>query len=1050
MANNVPLRVVGVSGGGRVGSQQRSENPQLAQSANPMQAEQRLQNAAKYTDVGTDTAARAFDIAKQGAQIQQQLAAQSGGRGNGLANAIGAIAQVATAFGEMRQRRQEMAMQIRDEEEQRRNDEEYVFALNEAQGVLEQARSIINEEGYEAGVPMVRRRVNRILSQYRHLNPETVAQISKSVYGELDNINASMWSETQRQKREADEAYAATVLEQGKFSVAHALERVANSGDMIPLDRQLEIVNEAIAAMTGTDAFRALPEQVKLETLRGVYAHARGYLEEGSQMWYQMDTRERRVTMARSELQQVEALYAEGLLTFEQRAAEVEKINAQYGINAQPVTVQDELNDMLSRQETYSAFLDFERQQIAENAPAPAQLEVGHIVANSYLNGGDLSMIPEGPLRDDVERIRKVYDQLWPEIQTRQDRLVAIDEERHSLRTQIRMGERAEQLLRGAEDEEERNSIIARLPSEDKRAWNNLTSLRAEAEALGREAQRLNQDLTTYQRQLQPYGLHLGWERQGDFYNSDEAQASREAAIEAQAQQRAEGVGSFSYGDVAQTAPPRPLARLGADQTGHVEAGSIEVPFVPREGVTYNITSGFHAHPGGRDRHRGIDFAPTSDPNGTHHVAAIRSGRVVFAGVGSGWGNYVAIEDQNGQTAIYAHLRQHNVQVGDIVSQGTPIGIMGNSGESRGAHLHLSVLTDTKGGTVFAEANGVADPLEYIRQTVPENNPVPRGLGLPPTQGTASRAVSAPPSSLEYQVATTEPPPGAFILPDGNGYLYGNTVYFETEADMERARSRSTAARSRYSRTSSGVVITSPGSPGVARPTQAAASQVFHGANPQANYLASNDRADYRPGTINNPENNFGYEALASDNAFRMKLHQTAAQIGVPTQWLADIMAFETGGTFSPGIRNGGGAPAVGLIQFYEDENDPGHKTIRGRRYSLRQIASMTRTEQLDLVRDYFWADRGNFDHMHELLMYVWGGPGRAFRNPADMLNIGDGDTTFGQYLQRVGEHVGRRYYTPADAVWGNTDIHTAYNSSCATCQSLRQNGQNIIAHMAS
>jgi hypothetical protein len=57
-------------------------------------------------------------------------------------------------------------------------------------------------------------------------------------------------------------------------------------------------------------------------------------------------------------------------------------------------------------------------------------------------------------------------------------------------------------------------------------------------------------------------------------------------------------------------------------------------------------------------------------------------------------GNHVILDLGNGRYAFYAHLRPGTVAVetGDTVRKGDPIGELGNSGSSDGAHLHFHVM----------------------------------------------------------------------------------------------------------------------------------------------------------------------------------------------------------------------------------------------------------------------------------------------------------------------------------------------------------------------
>ncbi|MFJ3881513.1 M23 family metallopeptidase [Streptomyces sp. NPDC090077] len=52
------------------------------------------------------------------------------------------------------------------------------------------------------------------------------------------------------------------------------------------------------------------------------------------------------------------------------------------------------------------------------------------------------------------------------------------------------------------------------------------------------------------------------------------------------------------------------------------------------------------------------------------------------------YGKYVVIDHGNGSTTLYAHLNGYDVSAGTRVARGQKIGIVGNTGNSSGAHLH--------------------------------------------------------------------------------------------------------------------------------------------------------------------------------------------------------------------------------------------------------------------------------------------------------------------------------------------------------------------------
>ncbi|MFC9415337.1 peptidoglycan DD-metalloendopeptidase family protein [Bacillus mobilis] len=85
-------------------------------------------------------------------------------------------------------------------------------------------------------------------------------------------------------------------------------------------------------------------------------------------------------------------------------------------------------------------------------------------------------------------------------------------------------------------------------------------------------------------------------------------------------------------------------------------------------------------------KHYGIDIAA---PIGTP-VAAIQEGKVTKSYYSSSYGNVVFIKHGEYE-AVYAHLNKRYVVQGDYISKGEIIGEVGNTGESRGAHLHLEV-----------------------------------------------------------------------------------------------------------------------------------------------------------------------------------------------------------------------------------------------------------------------------------------------------------------------------------------------------------------------
>ena len=119
---------------------------------------------------------------------------------------------------------------------------------------------------------------------------------------------------------------------------------------------------------------------------------------------------------------------------------------------------------------------------------------------------------------------------------------------------------------------------------------------------------------------------------------------------------------------------------------------------------TASSSSGFGYRSFDNSFHKGLDMAA---PEGTPYYAA-DSGTVMYATNGGGYnggaGNWVVISHGNGIVTKYMHSQVTFVNPGDQVERGQNIGLVGNTGQSFGAHLHFQV-----------EVNGVAvNPLNYI------------------------------------------------------------------------------------------------------------------------------------------------------------------------------------------------------------------------------------------------------------------------------------------------------------------------------------------------
>lgn len=146
-------------------------------------------------------------------------------------------------------------------------------------------------------------------------------------------------------------------------------------------------------------------------------------------------------------------------------------------------------------------------------------------------------------------------------------------------------------------------------------------------------------------------------------------------------------------------APTRVADPAGCDVEYPDSAASpYRLPYA--SGTTYvtgltNCTSSFH----GPDQVEQLAYDFNMDIGG--EVLAARGGEVTYVlttdpnGSGSPGGNQVTIDHGDGTAGIYLHFAPDtvSVSVGDVVSQGDPIGASGFSGTNAGyPHLHFIVV----------------------------------------------------------------------------------------------------------------------------------------------------------------------------------------------------------------------------------------------------------------------------------------------------------------------------------------------------------------------
>ena len=96
--------------------------------------------------------------------------------------------------------------------------------------------------------------------------------------------------------------------------------------------------------------------------------------------------------------------------------------------------------------------------------------------------------------------------------------------------------------------------------------------------------------------------------------------------------------------------------------------------------------------------------------------------------------------------------------------------------------------------------------------------------------------------------------------------------------------------------------------------------------------------------------------------AFKARLIEIAQNIGVDPNYLISAIAFETGETFSPSVKNRNGA--TGLIQFLPD-------TAAELGTTTADLAAMTDVDQMDYVEKYFYPYRNMLETIEDVYMAI-------------------------------------------------------------------------------
>jgi murein DD-endopeptidase MepM/ murein hydrolase activator NlpD len=157
-----------------------------------------------------------------------------------------------------------------------------------------------------------------------------------------------------------------------------------------------------------------------------------------------------------------------------------------------------------------------------------------------------------------------------------------------------------------------------------------------------------------------------------------------------------------------------------------------QMPLGGKQGTDWRVTSafGWRIHPilKTKRHHNGTDL---SGPSPTIPVISWHRGLVIAAGTSSvkkqdgslgGVGWYVDVRSKiQGKFYVtrYAHLRANSLKVkkGDRIEAGTVVGIMGNTGDSTGKHLHIEICNGMV-NKYSPTGAGFHAPLPFIKRVI--------------------------------------------------------------------------------------------------------------------------------------------------------------------------------------------------------------------------------------------------------------------------------------------------------------------------------------------
>lgn len=202
-----------------------------------------------------------------------------------------------------------------------------------------------------------------------------------------------------------------------------------------------------------------------------------------------------------------------------------------------------------------------------------------------------------------------------------------------------------------------------------------------------------------------------------------------------------------------QAAPQAPVQQAGHyPGDGHNHADDYDVAF----GFNQAYSNPFNPS---IPRHRGVDLVVRGAQNGGRGtpVRAFQGGTVVAVTQDPNGGNGIIIQDDEGLYHRYFHFDSMNVERGQRIQPGQPIGVLGASGTEGFPHVHFEVSRGINGDPM----DQLIDPTPYMRprRQARAAEPGTTEQPLAMSSGDEGHQMAAPQSSQEQAAPQQQVPP---------------------------------------------------------------------------------------------------------------------------------------------------------------------------------------------------------------------------------------------------------------------------------------------------